>query len=537
VIPDGATKGDVTVTGTLDLNGNSETINGLSGAGTVDTIAGGTPTLTVGNDNDTSTFSGTIQDTAGTLGLAKTGSGTLTLSGANTYTGATTVNGGVLVLDENDNTYHGGVININGATLRLDNQTGTYLFGPGESLNFGASGGGALEIVSGHNHVWSGNNTVTTTGGAENTMIGGDINSNSGGAAGTLTFNVANGDDDSDLTVSFRIYNGGSVLKTGAGVLTLSDANAYTGTTTIDANGGTLQLGSGGTAGSLSTSSAISIGSGATFAVNQSDTVTQGTDFSGAAISGAGGFAQNGGGTTVLTANNGYTGTTDINDGILELQSTSGFHSYLGGDININNGSTLQFSNNGGAGYVLDAADTINFDSNGGGLFKVVSGNFVVRGSTITTAGGSENTIQGTFNMDTGGDVVFDVTAGDDPVDLTVSALLSNSQGIEKQGAGVMALSGANTYTGDTTVNGGVLKLASGGSLSTATTVLIASGAAMDLDVNQTVDKLYLNGALQSAGTWGSTSSGAQNKNNTYFAGTGILTVSNGTGGTLFKFR
>ena len=100
-----------------------------------------------------------------------------------------------------------------------------------------------------------------------------------------------------------------------------------------------------------------------------------------------------------------------------------------------------------------------------------------------------------------------------------------------------MALTGANSYTGDTTVNGGVLQLASGGSLNTATTVRIASGAAMDLDVNQTVDKLYLNDALQSAGTWGSTSSGAQNKNNTYFAGTGILTVSNGHGGTLFKFK
>ena len=135
------------------------------------------------------------------------------------------------------------------------------------------------------------------------------------------------------------------------------------------------------------------------------------------------------------------------------------------------------------------------------------------------------------------GDVIFNVAPGDDSVDLTVSAALSNSQGIEKQGTGVMALTGANSYTGDTTVNGGVLQLASGGSLNTATTVRIASGAAMDLDVNQTVDKLYLNDALQSAGTWGSTSSGAQNKNNTYFAGTGILTVSNGHGGTLFKFK
>src|SRR5207244_10868492 len=93
----GSGKGNVTVTGTLDLNTFSETINGLSGAGIVDTVAGGTPTLTVGNNNATSTFSGVIKNTAGTLSLVKTGSGALTLSGANTYSGGTSLNAGTLV--------------------------------------------------------------------------------------------------------------------------------------------------------------------------------------------------------------------------------------------------------------------------------------------------------------------------------------------------------------------------------------------------------------------------------------------------------
>jgi autotransporter-associated beta strand protein len=96
VIPDGSGKGNVSVTGTLDLNTFSETINGLSGAGTVDTVAGGTPTLTVGNNNQTSTFSGVIKNTAGTLALTKTGSGALTLSGANTYSGGTILSAGTL---------------------------------------------------------------------------------------------------------------------------------------------------------------------------------------------------------------------------------------------------------------------------------------------------------------------------------------------------------------------------------------------------------------------------------------------------------
>ena len=96
VVPDGAGKGNVSVTGTFDLNTYSETVNGLSGAGTVDNTAAGTPVLTVGNNNTTSAFSGAIQNTAGNLALAKIGNGTLTLSGTNTYTGTTTVSEGTL---------------------------------------------------------------------------------------------------------------------------------------------------------------------------------------------------------------------------------------------------------------------------------------------------------------------------------------------------------------------------------------------------------------------------------------------------------
>ena len=96
VLPDGSS---VTVNGLLDLNTFSDVINGFSGTGTVDTVAGGTPTLTVGANNAGGTFSGIIQNTAGSLSLVKAGIGTLTLSGPNSYSGGTYFTGsGVLAL-------------------------------------------------------------------------------------------------------------------------------------------------------------------------------------------------------------------------------------------------------------------------------------------------------------------------------------------------------------------------------------------------------------------------------------------------------
>jgi autotransporter-associated beta strand protein len=96
VIPDGAGNGNVSLDGTLDLNTFSETINGLSGTGMVNTVAGGTPTLTVGANSQSSTFSGVIQNSAGSLALTKVGAATLTLSGSNTYSGGTTLSAGII---------------------------------------------------------------------------------------------------------------------------------------------------------------------------------------------------------------------------------------------------------------------------------------------------------------------------------------------------------------------------------------------------------------------------------------------------------
>ncbi|EDY20457.1 autotransporter-associated beta strand repeat protein [Chthoniobacter flavus Ellin428] len=102
---------------TLDLHGFVETLGSISGGGTITSAAAGTPTLTIGGDNTSPTFSGVIQNgTATSVALTKIGSGTQTLSGANTYTGATTVSAGTLVVSGSLN----GTANVNvasGATL------------------------------------------------------------------------------------------------------------------------------------------------------------------------------------------------------------------------------------------------------------------------------------------------------------------------------------------------------------------------------------------------------------------------------------
>jgi autotransporter-associated beta strand protein len=114
VIPNGAGKGNVTVNGDptldaiLDLNGLNETINGLNSSGTPahafvqNGLASSASTLTVGDNNQSGAYAGTIRNNAGTGGtvaLTKIGAGTQTLSGANTYGGATTVSGGALLVN------------------------------------------------------------------------------------------------------------------------------------------------------------------------------------------------------------------------------------------------------------------------------------------------------------------------------------------------------------------------------------------------------------------------------------------------------
>ena len=128
----------------LDLNGLQQAVGSLSGAGSVINSSGSWSTLTVGNDNTSTLFSGVI---SGSNALTKVGTGTLTLSGANTYFGNTLVSSGTLRLEGGANRLPaaGTVMTASGATLDLNSQAQT------------------LAVIGGSGSVINGSLTVTTT--------------------------------------------------------------------------------------------------------------------------------------------------------------------------------------------------------------------------------------------------------------------------------------------------------------------------------------------------------------------------------------
>jgi fibronectin-binding autotransporter adhesin len=176
-IPGNTIAGDVTVNAaTLDLNAHNATINGLNGSGTVDTTVGGTPTLTVGANGDNGTFTGTIQNSAGTLSLTKIGAGTETLSGGFTYSGNTVVAGGTLSMSSATSvpSTPGSVIVSNGAAFTANALVASFpvnnlVVGTNSTLNLNLS-----STVNGINAAGS----LTFQDNATNNLVYGSLSAN-----------------------------------------------------------------------------------------------------------------------------------------------------------------------------------------------------------------------------------------------------------------------------------------------------------------------------------------------------------------------
>jgi autotransporter-associated beta strand protein len=146
-IPYGAGKGNMTFSGTgvFDLNGFDVNVNGLSATSTtvsvVNNATGTNKTLTVGNNDVTASFAGVIADNTsgtGTVALTKTGTGALTLSGNNTYSGGTTVNGGSLFINSTSGAGTGS-ITVNSGVLSVNASIGNAITLSGGTLSGNAT--------------------------------------------------------------------------------------------------------------------------------------------------------------------------------------------------------------------------------------------------------------------------------------------------------------------------------------------------------------------------------------------------------------
>ena len=272
------------------------TVGAVEVSGANHTISGGTITMTNTTWTVASSRTAIAGSTlAGTTGLAKSGSGQLVLSGSNSYSGTTTISNGTLRIGNSGTTgsYSGDTVVASGGTLAFS-RTDAYTHG-------GAiSGAGALTKVDAGvvtltaSNSYSGVTTLfagTLVADNSNALGSGNITFSSGGGnTGTIRYTAASAGTDwgarfKNSTGTIRLDTDGNnvalagaidssntqgLVKSGSGSLTLSGANAYTGTTAVTA--GVLELASTGGAAAGGTS-ALSVGTGATLLLSQSDQV------------------------------------------------------------------------------------------------------------------------------------------------------------------------------------------------------------------------------------------------------------------------
>jgi len=324
--------------GTLVLTGSNTYSGGTTiAAGTLQLGNGGTSGAVAGGIGDSGVLAVDRSDTvtwstavSGTGGFAQIGTGTTVFTVAENYTGGTTVEAGTLQLGAGGSLVSGSNLAVDAGTFDLNdhNQTVGNLSGSGGFVSLGSatltagtavsttfagviSGSGEFDKIGAGTTILTGNNTYTGL-----TAISlGTLQLGDGGSSGSVaSFVFDNGQlaiDRSDtVTIANGIFGAGSVAQIGAGTTILTAANDYRGGTTIAA--GTLQLGNGGVAGSMTGD----VTDDGTFAIDRSDVFTFGE-----AISGSGAFEQIGTGTTILTAADGVSGGTTISAGVLELGS------------------------------------------------------------------------------------------------------------------------------------------------------------------------------------------------------------------------
>ena len=373
---------------------------------------------------DDLTISGGISGSG--YGLIKTGSGTLLLTGTNTYSGSTTLSAGM-----------------------IEARTPAALPSYSTSNLTSVAGGATLAVNVGGTGEWTATNVDT-------------LRNNAAFSSGAI---LGLDTSDGSFTYSSSIGGGLGVTKLGGNNLYLSGANSYTGPTTI--SGGTLQIGNAlalqystvaissstavlnlngysATLGGLSGAGNIALPGVALSVGNNSATTT----YSGN-LSGSGSLTKIGGGELTLAGSNSYTGSTIVGAGTLLAKTTAALPGYnASAKVSASSGAVLAVS---------------------------------VGGSNEWTAA-NVDTLRSNATLPAGSLLGFDTTDGN----FTYSSSITGAQGLAKLGAGLLDLTGTNSYGGNTSVSNGILQAKTTVALcgtSTFSMVSVANGAFVTVNV------------------------------------------------------
>jgi fibronectin-binding autotransporter adhesin len=458
--------------GNLGAAAATATIN----AGTLDIAAtfASNRNFTLGTATSTVLVDPTFTFTAsgifsGTGSLNKSGTGTMVLSGVNTYTGATNVSAGILQISANERILNTSDLNVSGGTFDLQTFSETLGVVTLSSGTISGSGAGTLTgtsytLQSGTvSAILAGNGTVTkntagtvTLSGANTftgstTISAGILQVNTNNALGTaasgttvangaaLKLNAVNYSTAEPLTINGSgIGNGGAL--TNSGISTFAGPINVATSATISAGGGTLNL----TGGISNSGTTLTVAGGGTVNINASG-ITGASANSNVIFDGT---------TVVLSAASSYSGSTTIqNSGTLKLGGNNFLPTAPQTALTINTSSTFDLASrsDGVASLTGDSTATVKNSVIGGTSTLIVnpaSGSTTFAGVIAGTNGGTQG------NM-----------------------------ALQKNGAGTLVLTGVNTYSGSTTVNGGTLTLAAGvpGALNSTSSVTVNSGGTLML--------------------------------------------------------
>ncbi|WP_187193432.1 S8 family serine peptidase [Methylobacterium sp. WL1] len=412
--------------------------------------------------------------------LIKRGGGTLTLTGTNTYSGGTTLAGGTLSVARDASlgaaaaplTFDGGVLKVTGTGFTATSRPITWANGGGGldiadpantfTLTQSLTGAGGLAKLGAGTLALSGTNTyagATTI--AAGTLLArggqaiGDRSAVLIGAGATLALadgetvgslagqgrvalgsaRLTAGGDGSSTTFAGTLDGTGGLTKAGAGTLTLAGANTYTGGTTIAA--GTLQVGAGGTTGSL----VGDVANAGTLAFDRADAVT----FAGT-VSGTGDLVQRGAGTLTLTGAHSFTGLTTVAAGGLNLTASASLVSpvvTLAGTTLTHAGSLT--------GGLTNAGSALTSGTIAGGITN--TGSLTATGGTLDGAirNAGQLAVTGPVSSDAG----FANAAG---ASLTVSGRYALAGGLDN--AGTVAIADGSRLVAGRIANAGLLTVA-----------------------------------------------------------------------------